>query len=76
MKLLDRIRAWLIDDWPEVWKRWSVQITALMIATQAVWAAVPEEARMILPGPQYIGIGLGIAALIATIFKQGKSDDQ
>lgn len=76
MSILDRIRAWLIDDWPKVWKRWSVQITALMVTTQAVWAAVPDEARMILPGPQYIGLGLGIAALIATILKQGKADGE
>jgi hypothetical protein len=74
--MLERFKSWLIDDWPKVWKRWSVQITTLMIATQAVWAAVPEEARHLLPGPEYIGIGLGLAALVATVFKQGKNDDK
>lgn len=72
--MLGRIRSWLIDDWPKVWKRWSVQIMALMVAAQAVWAAVPAEARQLLPGPEYIGIGLGLAALIATVLKQGKAD--
>ena len=65
----------LIDDWKTVFKRWSVQITALMVAVQTVWATMPAEARQLFPGPEYVGMGLGLAALIATIVKQGKTDE-
>jgi len=64
----------LIEEWKAVWKRWSVQLTALMVAVQTVWATMPAEARQLFPSPEYVGMGLGITALLATIIKQGKSD--
>lgn len=73
---MERFKARLIADWRKVGKRWSTQIVALGVIAQTVWAAMPVEARQLFPAPEYIGIGLGIAALIAMIFKQGKSDGQ
>lgn len=64
----------LIEDWKKAWKKWSVQLTTLMVTAQVTWAAVPSEARELMPSPEYIGIGLGIAALFATILKQGSED--
>lgn len=64
----------LIDDWKKVGKRWSVQITSLMISAQLLWATVPGEARAMLPRPEAIGIALGVLALVATIIKQGGGD--
>lgn len=64
-------RPKLISDWNLVWKRWSVWLTSLMVSGQLIWAAVPGEARAILPRPEVIGIVLGILALLATIIKQG-----
>lgn len=60
----------LIDEWWKVGKRWSAQIVALGVVAQTVWATMPTEARQLFPAPEYIGIGLGISALIAMIVKQ------
>lgn len=64
----------LIDEWRKAWKFWSVQILTIGIVAQTVWAALPDESRSLFPGPQYIGIGLGLAALGARLFKQGSGD--
>lgn len=66
----------LIDDWTKLFKRWSAQIIALGVVAQTVWATMPSEARQLFPAPEYIGIGLGVAALIAMILKQGKDDGE
>lgn len=66
----------LVDDWRNLRKRWSVQLTGLAVAAQATWALVPDEARRILPRPEMIGLVLGALALIATLFKQGKQDGE
>lgn len=74
MRLIEYLRDKIVDDLPTVFRRWSVWLTSLMVAVQAIWATMPAEARQLFPGPEYVGIGLGIAALIATIVKQGKKD--
>ncbi len=74
MNIKEKVRNRIVDDWRALHKKWSIQITGLMISAQVVWAAVPSEARSLLPRPEYIGIGLGLAALIAMTLKQGKSD--
>lgn len=66
----------LIEDWKRVWKRWSAQLVALGVVAQTVWATMPAEARLLFPAPEYIGIGLGVAALAAMIIKQGKADGE
>ena len=66
----------LIDEWWTVARRWSAQIVALGVVAQTVWATMPTEARQLFPAPEYIGIGLGVAALIAMILKQGKDDGE
>lgn len=66
-----KVEEKLVDDWSKLWKRWSSQIITLMVTAQITWAAVPSEARELLPRPEFIGIGLGVAALIASMFKQG-----
>ena len=76
MSLRDRIRARLVDDWRDLRKRWTVQLTGLAVAAQATWALVPLEARLLLPRPEAIGLILGALALLATFFKQGKNDGQ
>jgi len=68
------VKKHLVDDVGGVWKRWSTWITTLMVTAQATWALVPSEAREMLPKPQYLGLGLGVAALIASMLKQGKKD--
>lgn len=68
------VKKHLVDDVGEVWKRWSTWIMSLLVTAQATWALMPSEAREILPKPQYLGLGLGIAALIASMLKQGKKD--
>lgn len=75
MKICERIRARLVDDWRDLRKRWSVQLTGLAVAAQATWALVPSEARLLLPKPEAIGLVLGALALVATLFKQGENDD-
>jgi hypothetical protein len=76
MSLRDRIRARLVDDWRDLRKRWSVQLTGLAVAAQATWALVPMEARLLLPRPEAIGLVLGALALLATFFKQEKQDGE
>lgn len=66
----------LIDDWIKVGRRWSAQIVALGVVMQTVWATMPAEARLLFPAPEYIGIGLGLSALIAMVVKQGKDDGE
>lgn len=70
------VKKYLVDDVGAVWKRWSTWIMSLLVTAQATWALVPSEAREILPKPQYLGLGLGVAALIASILKQGKKDGE
>lgn len=76
MNIRDRIRARLVDNWRDLRKRWSVQLTGLAVAAQATWALVPAEARFLLPRPEAIGLVLGALALVATLFKQGKTDGE
>lgn len=66
----------LIDDWKTIWKRWSVHILAIGTVAQTVWATMPAEARLLFPAPEYIGIGMAVAALIAMVVKQGKDDGE
>lgn len=72
---MSRIKNKIVDDWGTIYKRWSTQIITLMIVAQSTWALVPSEAREILPRPELISIGLGIAALIASLIKQGREDE-
>ena len=75
MSIRQRIRARIVDDWRDLRRRWSVQLTGLAVAAQATWALVPLEARQLLPQPQIIGLVLGALALVATLFKQGETKD-
>ncbi len=76
MSIRDRICARLVDNWRDLRKRWSVQLTGLAVAAQATWALVPAEARLLLPRPEAIGLVLGALALVATLFKQGGTDGE
>lgn len=74
MKFLDKLKLRLIEDWKTAWKFWSVQLVTLGVIAQTVWAALPSESRALIPSAEWIGIGLGIAALIARLFTQEKKD--
>lgn len=66
----------LVDDWKAIFKRWSTQIVAFGVAAQVVWGTMPDDARALFPSANYIGIVLGLGALVAMFIKQDKLNGQ
>jgi len=65
-----RIRARLIDDVRLAHRYWSVRISAIGAAASAAWVALPSDMRMAIPGAEWIGLGLFLAAALSRILHQ------
>ena len=65
-----RIRARLIDDLRRAHRFWSVRLSALGAAFSAAWIALPADTRALVPGAQWIGLGLFLAIGLARLLHQ------
>jgi hypothetical protein len=69
-----RVKAKIVPEWRQIYKRWSAQIIGISLAGQGIWLNLPDESKVLVPHVELIGMALGIAALLATFVKQGKAD--
>ena len=65
-----RIRARLIDDLRRAHRLWSMRLSALGAAFSAAWIALPADTRTLVPGAQWIGLGLFLAIGFARLLHQ------
>lgn len=72
MTLREKIHAWIIPEWREVWKWYSVWGKAAAFALLACWALLPEEMQKAF-SPQelkYMAMGLIVLAFGGQLVKQ------
>lgn len=62
----------LIDNAPQAWRMWSMQLFALAAVVQGVWLALPEETKASLPADvvQWATMALSILGAVARVIKQ------
>jgi hypothetical protein len=65
-----RIRARLIDDVRLAHRYWSMRISAIGAAASAAWVALPPDMRTTIPGAEWIGLGLFLAAALSRVLHQ------
>jgi len=68
-----RVKAKIVPEWRQIYKRWSAQLIGISLAGQGIWLNLPDESKALVPHVELIGMALGIAALLATFIKQEKS---
>lgn len=62
----------LIENAPQAWRMWSVQLLAAAAVVQGVWLALPEETKASLPADvvQWVTMALAILGAVARVIKQ------
>ncbi len=68
--MIERIQNWLIDEWRDAWRYWSVQLNGLGVLVSGAWVAVPADLRERFPWGDWLMLFLFAAALIGRFTAQ------
>lgn len=79
MSISDKIETWLIAEWRQAWKYWSVKLNGAGISLLAltemlshVWGTMPPDLRASLPYAQHAAIALFVGGFLARFIAQPK----
>lgn len=70
------MKNWLVPDWRDAWRWFSVRAMALSGAAGAAWLAVPDDLRAAVP-EEYLGIGalvLSVLGIIGRLVDQSSAE--